>query len=92
MLSNQGLEPLHVDPNAVWAAAAVPRGAALADPPVDGKVRRLRQVEPVVESPVICRGERDHELTGFLHAAVIHTQESNIDGTVGFIAPLEVNP
>lgn len=66
MLSHQGLEPVNVYAHAVWAAAAVPGPATFAYPAVKGEVRRLSQVEPVVEATMVRSGKRDHELASFL--------------------------
>lgn len=66
MLPHEDLEPVHIDPYTVRTTPTVPGTAPLLYPAVDGEVRRLRQVEPVIEPAVIGARKRNHELAGFL--------------------------
>lgn len=66
VLSHQRLETIDINAHAVRAAAAVPSPSPLPYPAVDREVRRLRQVETMVETSVVGRGERYHEVSGLL--------------------------
>lgn len=66
MLTDEGLETIHIDSHAMGAAPTVPCSPPFLYPAVDRKVCRFRQVEPVVEATVVCRWERDHKFAGFL--------------------------